>query len=1747
MSTPKRPFLLRLHGSVALLALALAAPSALAQLTDLSDEPLAQPASNIKPNVMMILDDSGSMREQYTPDYLGRLFGSAEELCFDSKDSDGDIDSNLLDCEVGDPPMMSPQVNYQYYNPEIRYIPAVNFDGTQRPNMDSVATANWTKVPTDNVSTAGKNTFRVSIMAMNDGGNAETFTNLTNKWPDRAFCVNKGDDHTNPSNYPTNCRLNAQYSYPNQNFGYGRDGSNNIKYLYGAPYYYRLLPEEYCTDATLTNCNPTQSTTYSVPAPLRFCSDTALTNCQGKLTGSYVRPKYTGIVTGGAAPGSIATATITVKSPQTDGYPGTISQILINGQNALSSPLNFGGPISPNAAALAIAGAITTGPLNTTFSATAFNNVVTLKSLMSTSIYNGYVVTVVSPGTPVTAASVTFDISDADRQNDKVTSIKIGTTEILGTTITCSWATGCTQSSQSARDNWMGSAVAAAINSGTPSHGYSATTGSGGSQITVTAPAGTGGELNGQPLTVTEQGLVDVKNKVLSGGASSGDVENTATNFTGGQDAAEGRAQVGKFERINIVPFVGVGESESYQPSFGLLDKQEVKLGNSWGQSFRHDSANPTYIVNSFSVAMFRDAAATPGQTITISIANNWNSAPLASGTISSDSIGLGFGWQTINLATPVTLNDLQSYVLRVDNSGDGKVYVGIHDPGIYPNGDLIESGSVEGGKDMAFQVVGGVPATYPRYSARTDCAASTCTYAEEMTNFANWYAYYRSRMQMAKTAIGRAFRAIDSSYRIGFITINPGNAVQADRYLKIDNFDTTQRQAWYTHLYDQEDHGSTPLREALSRVGRYFAGVTSGINSGMDASPITASCQPNYSILTTDGYWNGNAGQDLGGGSIGNQDNVDSGYSTRAVGAYDGGGGKAPNTLADVAMYYYKNDLRSDLPDFSPTTQKDQAPHQHMVTFTVGLGLAGLLNYDPNYESQTTGDFVAIKQGTKDWPVPSADSESALDDLWHAAVNSRGTFFSTRDPVTLTNGIVEALSAVQKRVGAGAAAATSNLQPVAGDNFAFTAQYQTVAWTGDLKARTIDLASGIVASRELWSAALLLDQRTHTNRHIYTFDATDNSPPGSGNGNLLKAFCWPGAAGTGLYSGCPIAEGELSVAEMAWFDPTLLTQYGGWTVDGSGRDTFVSAQKLVDFLRGDQANETTGGAAPTDLFRNRESLLGDIVNAQPAYVKASPFSYNIGANAGKDPYYQEFRQTTDGTVSTRKGTAFAAANDGMLHAFETDPDNNPYYQTAGITTAVTSDDTFTGSLDTSPDVGEGSERWAYIPSMVMPGLKNLAETPLLFIHKYYTDGTPTVGDVCFGHSTASPCAAQTNWHTILVAGLNAGGRGYYALDITDPDNPKGLWEFKGGAAADPATCGLSDGAISTAVPLYKSDCNLGFSYGTPVIAKRKSDGKWVVIVTSGHNNVNPGDGKGYLYLLDAQTGEILQRIGTGVGCDGVSSTAPCTAGTVDPSGLSKLNAWVDDANFDNTALTVYAGDLKGNLWRFQLDPAEAGYGTAYKLATLVDTSNNPQPITTKPELGEVANFRVIFQGTGKLLGASDLTTLQQQTIWAIRDDLTSDPINLRGGDLVQQTLSTSGPTTRTTTANPVDFNTNKGWYVDLLDSGERVNVDPVLQLGTLVIASNVPTTDACVAGGFGWINFFDFRTGSFVPGATLGTASNRIAASLVVGINVVQLPGGAVKTIVTTADNQQITTETPVAPPSIEGKRVSWRELIVQ
>ena len=169
----------------------------------------------------------------------------------------------------------------------------------------------------------------------------------------------------------------------------------------------------------------------------------------------------------------------------------------------------------------------------------------------------------------------------------------------------------------------------------------------------------------------------------------------------------------------------------------------------------------------------------------------------------------------------------------------------------------------------------------------RADCGAgATCTYDQELQNFANWYSYYRTRMAMMKTATGRAFLPIDDRYRVGFITINPGSPVRSTanvgsdlRYLPLATFsDSTHKSDFYDILYDQTSHGSTPLRQALARVGRHYANVTTGINSGMPQDPITNSCQQNFALLTSDGYWNDNdsdARDTSATGTVGNQDNV--------------------------------------------------------------------------------------------------------------------------------------------------------------------------------------------------------------------------------------------------------------------------------------------------------------------------------------------------------------------------------------------------------------------------------------------------------------------------------------------------------------------------------------------------------------------------------------------------------------------------------------------------------------------------------------------------------------------------------------------------------------------------------------------------------------------------------------------------------------------------------------------------------
>lgn len=1210
--------------------------------------------------------------------------------------------------------------------------------------------------------------------------------------------------------------------------------------------------------------------------------------------------------------------------------------------------------------------------------------------------------------------------------------------------------------------------------------------------------------------------------------------------------------------------------------------------------------------------------------------------------------------------------------------------------------------------------------------STRIDCvAAGFCTYAEELQNFANWYSYYRVRMTMMKTATGHAFLQIDDRYRVGFITINPGGPVVASRYLAINKFNAAQKSAWYTKLYSQGSNGSTPLRQALSRVGRHYAGVTTGTNLGMPTDPIQYSCQQNFALLTTDGYYNDTNSDtdDVSGNPVGNQDNVPNAgppfFVSRGTGTLDasgtqvivttptnitaqnictgnaattfpGGGAQtacgcggaqkrimqrvqagttsstivdgvpsgvgstvssttytnvtactaplvvttvtpitelqqnvcnknantafsaggannagsqtacgcvatnpahynlkqrtttytqtvvttdgvvtsntksniltqtyanigpvcalapapialAPNpqptagapvvtnnggatlsiaafnpnpqttvtgpptttntnggtadTLADVAMYYYKNDLRPVPPwssligdDDVPTTVTDIQPAQHMVTFTLGLGLQGLMDYIPNYATSPTGDYANIVAGTPgacpwtiagaqcNWPVPVAASPTALDDLWHAAVNGRGVYYSASDPNSLSNGLGDALTALHVATAAASASATSSPNITQTNNFIFSSTFRTVKWDGEIVAQRIDPTTGNILPAIEWSAQAALDAQTGPatdTRALYTFSSV--------NANKLKSF---------LYANLTSVPTGSLAAEQAYFS----NQGGSFSqfslLTPAQKVTANDGTSLVNFLRGQRGNE---GVA----FRQRDHVLGDPVNATPTYVQAPTFAFADLVT----PSYATFKSAN----AARTAVIYIAANDGMLHAFN------------GGTAAT----------------GGGAEIWAYVPRMVLPVLHNLATDNWDVQHKFIVDGSPVTMDVFD--------SVNSVWKTILVAGLNKGGRGYYALDVTNPTLPKGMWEV----CSDNTLCSISD-------------TDIGYTYGPPVITKRASDGKWVVLVTSGIDNVVPGTGQGYLYVLDAMTGAILQKISAQDG-------ATLWGDTTTPSGLAKITAFASNFGVDNTGKYVYGGDLYGNVWRFDMSVTPVAYPTlqttgVQKLGQLTDGSATPKPqsITTRPEVGIINGNRVLFIGTGRYLGLSDLVdpaTLSpanqwayQQSLYAFKDKGTNYGSSLRTVPaMVRQTLTdTSG--VRTISTNPVDWNTNDGWWLDFnpgnKSPGERLNLDPQLQLSTLLVLTNVPNNGACSVGGDSFPYQFNFLNGFAIASSPGLAVAQKTTGQIAVGFVVIRLPSGSLKEIITGASGTKTTSAVYTGGAGVAPRRVSWREL---
>lgn len=450
---------------------------------------------------------------------------------------------------------------------------------------------------------------------------------------------------------------------------------------------------------------------------------------------------------------------------------------------------------------------------------------------------------------------------------------------------------------------------------------------------------------------------------------------------------------------------------------------------------------------------------------------------------------------------------------------------------------------------------------------------------AAERTNFATWYSYYRTRTKAAKGGAGSAFSELGSDVRVGFRTIHGRNGSATNLNNPTQdvpipvNYNqgifanpngasgtNNNRARWYNRLYSATASSGTPLRSALNNAGAYFSLSGSSGPYGPEAGASQLQCRQNFAILTTDGYWNSDDSFSSGG----NQDGTNGVAIARPDGSTYTYAAAAPyqdsvsNTLADVAMRYWKSDLRTDMANIVPTTTANPAFWQHMVTFGISIGLKGTL--DPQ------ADLPGLTAGTTSWPTPAADTLRTIDDLWHATVNGRGTFLSASNPGEFASGLKAALAAVTERTGSFSNVASNSTSLDAGTQI-FQANYVSGVWTGDLLAYAATTTA--VAATPTWRAS--------------------TGVPATGR----KVFTSTGTAGL-------LFPAEATSAQLA-----ALTRTGAANYPVTGADNAA-------YLAGTRTLEMNNGGT----LRNRNSLLGDIVSSSPAYVKDTNTVY-VGANDG--------------------------------------------------------------------------------------------------------------------------------------------------------------------------------------------------------------------------------------------------------------------------------------------------------------------------------------------------------------------------------------------------------------------------------------------------------------------------------------------------------------------------------------------------
>jgi type IV pilus assembly protein PilY1 len=896
----------------------------------------------------------------------------------------------------------------------------------------------------------------------------------------------------------------------------------------------------------------------------------------------------------------------------------------------------------------------------------------------------------------------------------------------------------------------------------------------------------------------------------------------------------------------------------------------------------------------------------------------------------------------------------------------------------------------------------------------------------DERQNFANWYSFARTRNLATMTAATLAFSDLSPDARVAWQALNSCDSLpttsckgwkKSDSAVSnaigpfVDTATKPHKSDFWKWLTRVPTNSGTGLPEAMQRVGKYYQ--KSGENSPYDNNFSTNNsgeyeCRRNYHIMMTDGIWNAAVTSDV---QDGNPTVFLPDTATEPDPDIDRYQARAPykdsnsNTLADMAFQYWITDLRPDLKNNllpiyvdrtapantdAPTTwfwnpRNDPATWQHMVNFTIGLGLSGYLSQTSpalTYNGTYGGSFPSLANGTLNWPkADKSGGPGNVADLWHAAINSRGQFFSADDPNALSTAFKTVITAISGDAGSAAslAANSTGIQP--GSTIIYQARFAK-DWSGGLIAYPID-SHGI--GQPYW-------------------DASEHIPAAS----LRKIFTYDGTKGV-PFDACT----SLSAAQKL--------------VLNKNPNTGLTDSKCTDrlnWLRGDSTNEQRNGG----IFRNRPTtVMGDIINSDPGYVKN--LDYKFGDLPAGTPGQSTYLAYVNGNAN-RIPMIYVGSNDGRLYGIRADH-GQP---------AVTA----TGEVES------GGEQFSYIPNGVFPQINRLMDPA--YVHRYYADGPVTVGDAYFGAA----------WHSVVVAGLNSGGKSVYALDVTDPlkfNEAKVLWEFNDAGSTE-----------------------MGMTFSQPQIGILEN-GTWVAVFGNGYNSVGGG---AYLYVLNLETGVLIRKL-----------KASDVANSDENNGLS--TPLLADTDGNKLMDTVYAGDLLGNMWKFDLSGSSGSWNVAFSgkpLFTAQNANKDVQHITAQPKVtGLAIGGRIVVFGTGRYLATTDVANKEIQSLYGIRDDGTTPVTTLDRSELQQQTidhvLASPGGTARVLSHNDVDWTKKKGWYLDLVEpstaaDGERVVSATVIKKNRAIFTTIDPSSDPCVPGGVSWLMEVDFSTGGGFNGAIL-------------------------------------------------------------